>query len=86
MIRWSFARFCGLGLDSVIVEHGGTIDTHTGDTVFALWGVKSVGEDDSEQAVRAALAMRQVVSKPGKPTCPTLILSLFRCSLVSIPG
>jgi predicted ATPase/class 3 adenylate cyclase/tRNA A-37 threonylcarbamoyl transferase component Bud32 len=49
-------------LDEVIVEYGGTIDTHTGDTVLALWGVQSVREDDPEQAVRAALAMQQAVA------------------------
>jgi serine/threonine protein kinase/tetratricopeptide (TPR) repeat protein len=48
-------------LDLIIAEYGGVIETHFGDTVLALWGVRSVSEDDPERAVRAALAMRQEV-------------------------
>ena len=46
-------------LDRIILTHGGTIDIHLGDGVIALWGVTSPGEEGSEQAVRAALAMQE---------------------------
>ncbi len=46
-------------LDSVILKHGGRIDKHTGQGVMALWGAEVVHEDDAEQAIRAALQMRE---------------------------
>ncbi|MEM7128050.1 MAG: adenylate/guanylate cyclase domain-containing protein [Chloroflexota bacterium] len=48
-------------LDTVIVEHGGTIDKHIGDAVMAIWGIEQTREDDPERAVRAALAMQRSV-------------------------
>lgn len=48
-------------LDRIIIEYGGVIDNHTGDTVLALWGAKAVGEDDPERAVRLALAILEIV-------------------------
>ncbi len=50
-------------LDQIIVEHGGRIDKHMGHGVMALWGADVVGEDDAEQAIRAALAMKQAVDE-----------------------
>jgi class 3 adenylate cyclase len=49
-------------LDRVIVEHHGRIDKHMGDAVMAIWGAAEAGEDDSEQAIRAALAMQREVA------------------------
>jgi serine/threonine protein kinase/tetratricopeptide (TPR) repeat protein len=49
--------------DEVVTEFGGSIDAYTGNTVLALWGVESSSEDDAERAVKAALAMQQVVKK-----------------------
>ncbi|MDW8276540.1 MAG: tetratricopeptide repeat protein [Anaerolineales bacterium] len=48
-------------LDALILKHGGRIDKHTGEGVMALWGAERVHEDDAEQAIRAALAMRQAL-------------------------
>jgi len=46
-------------IDVIIQAHGGHIDKHMGDNVVALWGVLAAREDDSEQAVRAALKIQQ---------------------------
>lgn len=49
-------------LDAVILRHGGKIDKHIGDALMAWWGAEAAREDDSEQAIRAALAMQAEVS------------------------
>ncbi|MCX7754149.1 MAG: tetratricopeptide repeat protein [Anaerolineales bacterium] len=46
-------------VDAIIQAHGGHIEKHMGDNVVALWGLLTVREDDSEQAVRAALEIQQ---------------------------
>lgn len=48
-------------VDRSIINHGGRIDKHIGDGIMALWGADVAREDDPEQAVRAALAMRAAV-------------------------
>jgi class 3 adenylate cyclase/tetratricopeptide (TPR) repeat protein len=48
-------------LDAIIMQHGGRIDKHLGNGVMALWGANVVSEDDPEQAIRAALMMREAV-------------------------
>ncbi|HSH05455.1 MAG TPA: adenylate/guanylate cyclase domain-containing protein [Anaerolineae bacterium] len=48
-------------LDDIIRQFNGYIDKHIGHTVMALWGVDQAREDDPEQAVRAALALRTAV-------------------------
>lgn len=45
-------------LDTVIIEHGGTIDKHMGDAVMAFFGAPTAREDDPERAIRAALAVQ----------------------------
>ncbi len=50
-------------VDAIIIAHGGLIDKHIGDAVMALWGVDQAREDDSERAIRAALAMQQKVAE-----------------------
>ena len=52
-------------IDNIIIQHGGYIDNHTGDTVLALWGVVSASEDNTEQAIRAALAMQATIQTLG---------------------
>lgn len=49
-------------LDNAITQHHGSIDKHVGDAVMGLFGVPVAHEDDPEQAIRAALAMRAVMS------------------------
>ncbi|PWH11772.1 MAG: hypothetical protein DDG60_16480 [Anaerolineae bacterium] len=50
-------------VDLIIQAHGGHIHKHMGDNVIALWGALMAREDDSEQAVRAALKIQQEI--PG---------------------
>ena len=49
-------------VDGIIRQYHGHIDKHIGETVMALWGVEQSREDDPEQAVYAALAIREIVS------------------------
>jgi serine/threonine protein kinase/tetratricopeptide (TPR) repeat protein len=46
-------------VDAVVMNHGGAVERHLGGQVLALWGTTSAREDDPEQAVRAALRMRE---------------------------
>jgi class 3 adenylate cyclase len=48
-------------VDGVIERHGGTVDKHIGDCVMALFGAPLARGDDAERAVRAALAIRDVM-------------------------
>lgn len=56
-----------LRLDAIIQRHGGKIDKHIGDAVLALWGVAGTREDDTEQALRAALAMQTEIANLALP-------------------
>ncbi len=49
-------------LDSIIIQRGGRIDKHMGNGVMALWGAEQVSEDDPEQAIGAALALRTALN------------------------
>ena len=49
-------------LDGAITRHNGVVDKHIGDAVMGLFGVPTAREDDPEQALRAALAMRGALS------------------------
>jgi serine/threonine protein kinase/tetratricopeptide (TPR) repeat protein len=46
-------------VDAAVINHGGAVERHLGGQVLALWGTTSACEDDPEQAVRAALRMRE---------------------------
>lgn len=48
-------------VDGVIQSHGGTIDKHIGDCTMGLFGAPVAHGDDSQRAVRAALAVRGAV-------------------------
>jgi len=50
-------------LDSAVLTHGGRIDKHMGHGVMALWGAESIAEDDPEQAIRAALSMKNILDR-----------------------
>lgn len=49
-------------LDPMVLARGGLVDKHVGGTLMALWGASTTGEDDAEQAVKAALAMLDEVN------------------------
>ncbi len=49
-------------LDPIVLARGGLVDKHIGGTLMALWGATATGEDDAEQAVKAALAMLDEVN------------------------
>lgn len=49
-------------LDQAITQHGGMVDKHIGDAVMGLFGVPVAGEDDPENAIRAALTMRAALT------------------------
>jgi predicted ATPase/class 3 adenylate cyclase len=49
-------------LDDAITEHGGLINRQFGDGVMGLFGAHMVRENEAEHAIRAALAMRAVLS------------------------
>jgi class 3 adenylate cyclase/tetratricopeptide (TPR) repeat protein len=50
----------------LIERYGGTVEKFIGDAVMAVWGTPVAREDDPERAVRAALALTQMVSALGE--------------------
>ena len=50
---------------TVIERYGGTVEKFIGDAVMAVWGTPVAREDDAERAVRAALALTQMVGALG---------------------
>ncbi len=50
---------------TVIERYGGTVEKFIGDAVMAVWGTPVAREDDAERAVRAALALTQIVRALG---------------------
>jgi class 3 adenylate cyclase/tetratricopeptide (TPR) repeat protein len=51
---------------SLIERYGGTVEKFIGDAVMAVWGTPVAREDDPERAVRAALALTQMVGSLGQ--------------------
>ena len=48
---------------SIVAMYGGTIEKFIGDAVMAVWGAPAAHEDDTERAVRAALALVYAVDR-----------------------
>ena len=55
-----------LQLDALVEEKGGYAIKHLGDQMVAVWGVPKPGDDDAEQAVRAALSLQQAFQQTKK--------------------
>ena len=55
-----------------VERFGGTVAQLTGDGVLALFGVPTAHEDDSERAVRAALALHQSLARYAAEVAPEL--------------
>lgn len=51
---------------SALERFGGTVETSTGEAVMALFGAPAAHEDDPERAVRAALAVRDLLTDEAK--------------------
>lgn len=49
-------------LVDVVEEHGGSVDKVLGDAIIALFGAPVAHEDDADRAVRAGLAMQDVLA------------------------
>jgi class 3 adenylate cyclase len=60
-----------LQLDALVEENAGYAIKHLGDQMLAVWGVPSAGDDDAEQAVKAALSLQQAFQQTRKNNRPT---------------
>ena len=52
-------------VDGIVVEFGGTIDKHIGDSVMALFGAPVSHGNDPERAIRAALEIHAAMARLG---------------------
>jgi ABC-type transport system substrate-binding protein/class 3 adenylate cyclase len=59
-----------------VERFGGTVAQLTGDGVLALFGAPTAHEDDSERAVRAALALREALGRYGAEVGPAYGIEL----------
>lgn len=50
-------------IDRIILQRGGRIDKHMGDSVMAFWGADQAREDDAEQALLAALDIKRLIQE-----------------------
>jgi adenylate cyclase len=48
---------------AIIRSYGGVVDKYVGDAIMALWGVPLTGTDDTYNAVRACLGMREELAR-----------------------
>lgn len=63
-VRAMLARYFELAR-TAIARHGGVVDKLMGDGVMAVWGARTVREDDAERAVLAALELLEGVVQIG---------------------
>lgn len=64
-VRAMLARYFELAR-AANARHGGVVDKLMGDGVMAVWGARTVREDDAEQAVLAALEILEGVEAIGE--------------------
>jgi class 3 adenylate cyclase len=53
-------------VDRIVENHGGHVDKHIGDCVMAVFGAPVAHDNDTERAVRTALAIRDVMPKVSR--------------------
>src|SRR5687767_15728961 len=61
LVRRTLARAFAQMRDSLTL-HGGTVEKFVGDAVMAVFGVPHAHDDDADRAIRAALAVRDLVA------------------------
>ena len=49
-------------MEAVLERHGGTVEKFIGDAIMAVFGLRTIHEDDALRAVRAALEMRDALA------------------------
>ncbi len=59
-----------LRIDRTVAEMGGNLVKHTGDTLLAVWGLPTAGDNDPEQAVKAALALQDMIQRTHSAVVP----------------
>jgi predicted ATPase/DNA-binding SARP family transcriptional activator len=61
-VRGRVLSRCLGDLRTVLERHGGSVETHAGDVLIAVFGIPVVHEDDPLRAVRAAVELRRSLS------------------------
>jgi class 3 adenylate cyclase/tetratricopeptide (TPR) repeat protein len=64
--RRMLERYWG-GVRREMERFGGTVEKYIGDAVVGVFGAPLAHEEDAERSVRAALAIRELVARPGYP-------------------
>ena len=67
---------CFSRLNEIIFEYNGTLDKYTGDGFLVVYGAPVALPDNSERAVRTALAMQEEMAKLNRETSDQLGLGL----------
>src|SRR5258708_4456374 len=61
-LRDLVARYTKL-VDGIVVDYGGTVDKHIGDSVMALFGAPRAHDDDPLRAARAAIDIHEALAR-----------------------
>jgi class 3 adenylate cyclase/tetratricopeptide (TPR) repeat protein len=64
-LRELVSRYNAL-VDGLVIDYGGTVEKHIGDSVMALFGAPVAHEDDPLRAVRAALHIHEALGSMGE--------------------
>ena len=71
------SRFWG-GVDELVRSRRGRVYSHMGDGIMVVWGDTASSEDDAEQAVRAGLAMLEMIRSEGLVVAGTRVEAQMR--------